>query len=320
MILVQSERRRGLEYTSDDATLNLRREQPLVPAASIAGRALVTVIAIMTFLASLTAGTAMLIADAAQGWQGAVSREMTIQVQPVVGRDIEADTAQAVEAARGVQGVAAVYAYTKAQSEELLQPWLGGLDLSELPVPRLIVVKLARNAGLDVDALRKAVADKIPNAMIDDHRLWLERLSIMAETVVVIAAIILVLVMIAMVLAVGFATRGAMAGNREIIEVLHLVGAADGYISRQFQSHFFRLGLRGGLIGGGAAILIFILSGSLSALMHATPGGDQIEVMFGSFALSAKGYGAIALIACAMGIVTGLVSRIIVFRHLRRLT
>lgn len=321
MILIQSEQRRSVERIADDAVLNLRREQPLVPAASIAGRALVTVIAIMTFLAALTAGTAMLISDAAQGWRGAVSREMTIQVRPVVGREIEADTVSAVEAARGIDGVAEVYAYTKAQSEELLQPWLGGgLDLSELPVPRLIVVKLKRDAKLDVDALRQAVTDKVPNATIDDHRLWDERLSIMAGTVVVIATIIFILVMIAMVLAVGFATRGAMAGNREIIEVLHLVGAADSYISRQFQSHFFRLGLRGGAIGGGAAILVFILASSLSALMHATPGGDQMEAMFGSFALGAKGYGAIALIACAMGIVTGLVSRLIVFRHLRRLT
>jgi cell division transport system permease protein len=320
MILMQSERRRSMEEIDDEA-LNLRREQPLVPAASIAGRALVTVIAIMTFLAALTAGTAMLIADTAQGWRGAVSREMTIQVRPVVGRDIEADTAQAVEAARGVPGVSEVYAYTKAQSEELLQPWLGsGLDLSELPVPRMIVVKLTPNADFDVDALRKAVNDKVPDAAIDDHRLWVERLSIMAGTVVVIATIIFVLVMIAMVLAVGFATRGAMAGNREIIEVLHLVGAADGYISRQFQRHFFRLGLRGGAIGGGAAILVFILAGSLSALMHATAGGDQMQAMFGSFALSAKGYGAILLIACAMAIVTGFVSRTIVFRHLRRLT
>jgi cell division transport system permease protein len=321
MILIQSERRRSVERIADDTVLNLRREQPLVPAASIAGRALVTVIAIMTFFAALTAGTAMLISDAAQGWRGAVSREMTIQVMPVVGRDIEADTAGAVEAARGIDGVAEVYAYTKAQSEELLQPWLGsGLDLSELPVPRLIVIKLKRDANLDVDALRKAVTDKVPNATIDDHRLWLERLSIMAGTVVIIAAVIFILVMIAMVLAVGFATRGAMAGNREIIEVLHLVGAADGYISRQFQRHFFRLGLRGGAIGGGAAILVFILASSLSAMMHATAGGDQMDAMFGSFALGAKGYGAIALISCGMGIVTGLVSRIIVFRHLRRLT
>ncbi len=320
-MLVQSERHQDLEPVADDEELDLRSEQPLVPAASISVRALVTVVAIMTFLASLTAGTAMLIGDAAQGWRGAVSREMTIQVMPVAGHDLEADVASAVAAARDVPGIADVYAYTKQQSEQLLQPWLGsGLDLSELPVPRLIVVKLKRDARLDTDALRKAVTDKVPNAMIDDHRLWLERLSIMAGTVVAIATVIFILVMIAMVLAVGFATRGAMAGNREIIEVLHLVGAADGYISRQFQSHFFRLGLRGGIIGGGAAIAIFLIAGSLSFLLHATAGGDEMQAMFGSFALSAKGYGAIVLIACAMGFVTGIVSRRIVFRHLRGLT
>lgn len=321
MILARSEQSESAEWMAEEASITLRRGVPLVPAASIAGRALVTVIAIMTFLASLTAGTAMLIAHSAQGWRVGISREMTIQVRPVAGRDLDADTAKSVEAARGIAGVADVYAYTKAQSEQLLQPWLGsGLDLSELPVPRLIVVKLARDAKLDVDSLRQAVTDQVPNAMIDDHRLWLERLSVMAGTVVVIATVIFVLVMVAMVLAVGFATRGAMAGNREIIEVLHLVGAADSYISRQFQRHFFRLGLRGGLIGGGAAILVFILSGSLSALMRATPGGDQIQAMFGNFALSPRGYGAIGLIACAMAVITGLVSRIIVFRHLRRLT
>ncbi len=321
MGFVQSGRRRTVGRFTDEAAVNLRKEVPLVPAASIAGRALVTVVAIMTFLAALTAGTAMLIASSAESWRGAVAREMTIQVRPVVGRDIEADANAAVTAARAVPGIAEVYAYTKAQSEALLQPWLGaGLDLSELPVPRLIVVKLDPKATLDVEALRKAVADQVPNATIDDHRLWLQRLSVMAGTVVVIAFVIFALVMLAMVLAVGFATRGAMAGNREIIEVLHLVGAADSYISRQFQRHFFRLGLRGGLIGGGAAVLVFLLSGSISALMHSTAGGDQIEAMFGSFSLSLKGYGAIALIAGAVAVTTGIVSRIIVFRHLRRLT
>ncbi len=65
------------------ARLPLGRNQPLVPAASIAGRALVTVIAIMTFLAGLTAGTAQLVADASAGWRSSVSREVTIQVRPV---------------------------------------------------------------------------------------------------------------------------------------------------------------------------------------------------------------------------------------------
>ncbi|MGP0058380.1 MAG: cell division protein FtsX [Beijerinckiaceae bacterium] len=300
---------------------SLRREVPLVPAESIAGRALVTVVAIMTFLASLTAGTAMLISDAAQDWRQSVAREMTIQIRPVVGRDLEAETAKAVDVARGARGVSTVQAFTKAQSEELLQPWLGsGLDLSELPVPRLVVVKLDPNGSLDVTALRKTLNDKVVGASVDDHRLWLERLAIMSKTVVAIAVLIFLLVMVAMLLAVSFATRGAMAGNREIIEVLHFVGAADSYISRQFQRHFFRLGLRGGLLGGGTAILVFFVSSTLSRWLRGTPGGEQIQALFGSFGLSPQGYLAIALIAGAIAIITGFVSRIIVFRQLQRLS
>jgi len=297
-----------------------KRDTPLVPEASIAGRALMTVIAIMTFLASLTAGAAMLVAGASHDWQKSIAREMTIQVRPLAGHDLETETTKAVDAARAMPGVGDVRVYTKAESEELLQPWLGsGLDLSELPVPRLIVVKLAPGSNLDVNALKQALAEKVSGATLDDHRLWLSRLSAMARTVVFVAIVIFILVLVAMMLAIGFATRGAMAGNREIIEVLHFVGAADSYISRQFQSHFFRLGLRGSSVGGAAAIAMFLAFEGLSAWWRATPGGDQLEAMFGTFGLGFKGYLVIAFIAGGIAVTTGLVSRVIVFRHLRRL-
>lgn len=298
----------------------IRPETALVPAASIAGRALVTVVAIMTFLASLTAGAAILIADASRGWQDQIAHEMTIQIRPTVGRDIDADADKAAELARKMRGVASVRPYTKSQSEALLQPWLGSnLDLSELPVPRLIVIALDPDVRLDAAVLQKRLAEATPGASVDDHRLWFERLAIMAKTVVIVAAVIFALVLTAMILAVGFATRGAMAGNREIIEILHFVGAADDYISRQFQRHFFRLGLRGGAIGGGSAILTFFTASTLSSWWRATPGGDQVDVMFGNFALGPNLYAAIALIAAGIALVTGFVSRIIVFRHLREL-
>ncbi len=320
MNFMQSEAREKAERASSEPGLSRRQEVPLVPAASIAGRALVTVIAIMTFLAALTAGTAILIADAARGWDQSIAREMTIQVRPIPGHDLGAETAKAAAIARATAGIAEVKPFTKAQSEALLQPWLGsGLDLSELPIPRLIVLKLDRGKPLDAAALRKALDDEVVGASLDDHRFWMRRLAIMAGTVVVVAVVIFILVMIAMVLAVGFATRGAMAGNREIIEVLHFVGAADSYISRQFQRHFFRLGLRGGIFGGGLAILVFFLSGILSAFMRGTAGGTQAQVMFGSFELGSKGYVAIAVIAGAIAVTTGIVSRVIVFRHLRKL-
>ncbi len=320
MNFTKSERHEKPRWELTDGRLIRRQEVPLVPAASIAGRALVTVIAIMTFLAAITACTAMMIGDAAQGWNQAIAQEMTIQVRPLDGHDLEAETAKAADIARGTPGIAEVQVYTKAQSEALLQPWLGsGLDLADLPMPRLIVLKLDRTKKIDIDALRQALASQVAGASLDDHRIWLQRLALMAGTVVVVAVIIFVLVMIAMGLAVGFATRGAMAGNREIIEVLHFVGAADSYISRQFQRHFFRLGLRGGLLGGGVAVLVFLLSGAFSAFLRGTPGGTQAEIMFGSFELTAKGYIAIIVIAGAIAVTTGIVSRIIVFRHLQKL-
>ncbi|WP_036255652.1 cell division protein FtsX [Methylocapsa acidiphila] len=309
-----------LSRLGQDGT-EIRPDKALVPAASIAGRALVTVVAIMTFLASLTAGGAIMIADASRGWQDQVAHEMTIQIRPTGGRDIEADADKAAQIARKTSGVAAVRPYTKVQSEALLEPWLGSnLDLSELPVPRLIVVALDPETRLDAAALQRRLAEAVPGATVDDHRLWIERLAIMAKTVVLAAAVIFALVLTAMFLAVAFATRGAMAGNREIIEILHFVGAADDYISRQFQRHFFRLGLRGGALGGGAAIVAFFAASTLSNWLRATPSGDQVDVMFGDFALGPNVYGAIILIAACIALVTGFVSRVIVFRHLRDLT
>ena len=116
---------------------------PIVPRNSISGRALVAVVAIMTFLASLTTGAVMLVRSAASEWQSDVAREVTIQVQPAAGRDIEADVPRAAALARALsrhRRCAALYA--RRRSRKLLEPWLGsGLALDELPVPRLIVVR-----------------------------------------------------------------------------------------------------------------------------------------------------------------------------------
>ncbi len=291
---------------------------PLVPAASISGRALVTVIAIMTFLAGLTAGAAQLVASASSDWRSSVATEITIQVRPVGGRPVDPDVARAAGLARATEGVESVRAYTREESERLLEPWLGtGLAFDELPIPRLIVVKLKDGQTADLAGLRKALSDQVRNAVLDDHRVWVQRLATMAQTIVVIALCVLALVLVATALAVAFATRGAMAGNRDIIEVLHFVGASDGYIADEFQSHFLRLGFEGGALGGGAAVLFFIVARAATAAWTATPGGDQIEALFGSFALGWAGYLSVVVVAIFTALLTGLVSRGTVRRTLR---
>src|SRR5712691_2914931 len=93
-----------------------RIETPIVPRTTIAGRALVAVVAIMTFLASLTTGAVMLVRTAASDWQAEVSRELTIQVRPTSGRDTEADVTRAADMARRFAGVADVRPYSRDES------------------------------------------------------------------------------------------------------------------------------------------------------------------------------------------------------------
>jgi cell division transport system permease protein len=298
-----------------DLTMQLREpndplprfETALVPRNSISGRALVAVVAIMTFLVSLTTGAAVLVTKAAGEWQSDISREMTIQIIPAPGRDLDTSVNRAVAITRTISGVTEVRPYSKEESMKLLEPWLGsGISLSELPVPRLIVIKIAADATPDLGQLRRALADQVPGAVVDDHRGWIERMRAIAGTAVAAGVCILILMFAATILSVAFATRGAMATNKAVIEVLHFVGAKNGFIARHFQHHFLVLGLQGGAIGGGAAIVLFVAATMVS---HWLVGGEQGSVLFGSFSIGLAGYAAVLGQVVLIAIVTAWTSR-----------
>ncbi len=291
---------------------------PIVPRNSIAGRSLTAVVAIMTFLAALTSGAAMVVLNAASDWQSEVGREVTIQVRPAPGRDIEADLRKAADLARAAVGTADVRVYTKDESARLVEPWLGsGLALEDLPIPRLIVIKLAAGARPDFTALRQLLAAQVATASLDDHRRWIDRMRTMAGTAVGGGIAILVLVLAATILSVTFATRGTMAANRPIIEVLHYVGATDAFIADQFQRHFLALGFKGGAIGGGAAILLFALVEAANSWFAGTARGDEIAALFGNLTIGVSGYVAILLQVAFMALVTAFASRQTVNRTLQ---
>jgi cell division transport system permease protein len=301
---------------ADEVLPRAGKEASIVPADSIAGRALLAVIAIMTFLATLTLGSVVLVRSVAGDWQSAVAREVTIQLRPSEQRDIEADIRKAVALAEATPGIAGVRPYTKEESARLLEPWLGsGLELGELPVPRLIVVRVAA-AEPDFATLRKRLAE-IPGATLDDHRGFVDRMRAMARTAVVIGLSVLFLVLAAAMMSVMFATRGAMSTNRQIIEVLHVVGAKEGFIASEFQRHFLLLGLKGGAVGGGAAMALFALAGIMSDWSRGSAGESQIAVLFGNLSLGPEGYGAMVGLVVLVAAVTAGTSRLTVRRTLK---
>ena len=294
-----------------------RNLSPIVPRASISGRALVAVVAIMTFLASITTGAVLLVSASAAEWQSEVASEITVQVRPSAGRDLDRDTAAVAEAMRAQPGILEIKPFTKAESAKLLEPWLGsGLSFDDLPVPRVIVARVQPGVALDLAALRNRVTQVAPTASVDDHRAWIERMRSMSGATVLAGIGILILVIVATIISVSFATRGAMAANRPIVEVLHFVGAGDRYIANRFQRHFLRLGLEGGVIGGGVAMLVFGFSELIAGWFAGTPVGDQFAALLGTFSLRPSGYLTLAAQAVLIAAITAWASRRTLFATL----
>jgi cell division transport system permease protein len=144
---------------------------------------------------------------------------------------------------------------------DLLEPWIGGIDgLDDLPVPRLIAIELDPDSPPDFVALETALRNEVPGISLDTHKRWQAELTRMARVLTTLAYAILALIGICAIAIVIFATRAALEANREVVEVLHLVGARDSFIARQVWGRFLKTGLTAGIIGLVLGILTFFLA------------------------------------------------------------
>ncbi len=297
------------------AAMRVRPTAPIVPPANVSGNALVLVIAIMAFLACLTLGAVSMVRSTAQSWESQISREITIQIKPDEKLDMEKALADARDLALTFEGTTNGTIVDKAATARLLEPWLGaGLDLDDLPVPRLVIITIDEQNPPDFAAMRTMLTETIPQAYLDDHRTWVDRLVAMAHTTALIGTGILVLVFSAMVLTVIFATRGTLSGNRHIVEVLHFVGAEAGFVASEFQKHFLKISLKGAGAGGLLAAACFAIASFWQSRSLATPQSDQTTAMFGSFSIGFTGYLGIAAIMIVIALLTTLTARFTVMR------
>ena len=289
---------------------------PIVPEKSVAGRTLLLMITIMSFLSAVTLGGVVLVQKSAIAWSADVGREVTIQIRPVEGEVMDSNLRTAVSLAETTPGVASARALTIEESEQLLEPWLGaGLDLTAIEIPRLIVVQLADPVDADIEGLERNLA-AVKGASLDTHAAWRQQLNTMAGAIVLSGLLVLILIGAATVLAIIFATRGAMATNREIVDVLHYIGASNKFIAGEFQGRFLSIGLQGGLLGSVAALLFFLAVGTAAGNMLSSEAGAQVGVLFGRFALGIDGLIGIAAVIPVIAALTAITSRLTVRRYL----
>ncbi len=208
---------------------------------------------------------------------------------------------------------------TSEDSAKLLEPWLGHSDvLSELPIPRLIAVEINRSDPPDIPTIQTALAQTFDGVTLDDHRRWQREIKALTRSAALGGLAILALVAAATIAIIISATRSAMASNREIIEVLHFVGASERFISREFERHFLGLGIRAALVGAVAAAIVFLL---MPLLMHMLGGGivtaAELSRLIGTGELDLEGYFLCVLVVVVVALLCMITSRLGVIRVLK---
>ncbi|WP_455481871.1 cell division protein FtsX [Bartonella sp. B35(2025)] len=302
-------------FTNDKKTTTA-----IIPSGNISGQALVVVIAIMTFLSSLTLIGVDLVQRAANNWSNQISYEATIQIRPIENIDIEKTLQDAVKLVKTFHGIKDATIVDKKATEKLLEPWLGtGLNLSGLPLPRLIVVTLKENEKINFDAIKQAIKTQIPGGQFDDHHIWVNRFATMAQTTVFIGYLILILVLGSLIFTIIFATRNALAENTHIINVLYFLGTETFFIARQFDWHFFKTALRGALYGSITSTFLFSIFSFWTNYNLGKIEVSQITALFGHFSVNFIPYGKIISLILFVSFLTMFTNRITILAQLKKI-
>lgn len=291
---------------------------PIVPAGSVTGRSLTLVITIMCFLACLTAGSVYMMNQSASAWLRDIASEVTVQVEARERSDADKVAADVANFLQQQPGIAKARPLSMDDAASLLEPWLGQTDiLKALPVPRLVAVEVDRSAPLDIEALRGALTRQFKGVTLDDHRRWQQQIRTITRSFALGGLAILLLVGAATTAIIVSATKSAMASNRDIVEVLHFVGATDRFIAREFERHFLRLGVRAGVVGAIWATLVFL---TMPTVMELLGGGavtiGEIRRLIGVATLDVQGYILLGIVVLVIASLCMLTSRIGVYRIL----
>lgn len=296
--------------------IHRRSDLPLKHDAN--SRFLPWLVAPMVFLCGVALAGVFIINALLGRWDRDVSGTLTVEISAAPGdaADSSDRTRKKVETALDLltdtPGVLRARALTQEELVALLAPWLGNSDLlKELPLPALIDVTVKPDAPPDLVEMSHRLAKAVPGSSVDDHRIWLARLINLSRTIEWMGIGMAVLIAGVTSATVVYATRTGMAVHSEVIEVLHLIGATDDYIARQFAHRAFILGLKGGIIG-------LLLNGPFLFLLDI--GSRRLEGGFLSdLALPLPGWIVVLILPAAAALLSMLTARATVHRTLARL-
>jgi len=247
---------------------NMRFDIPL--HARVGTEFLMLLMGLMTFLCILAGCISLSLNNMAKNWTSGLADTITIEI-PFSKADARR-IGELTAALSGIPGIAEARLLDRDELQSLVEPWLGtgSNALHDLPVPSLINVRLTERTDGTMAALSEQVTASIPDAKIDAHDHWLSDIVKLAKALQIAGTSLIIIIGIVTAMTVSGAVRSRMAIHHSELELLHIMGASDNYITRQFQKYIFVLSGKGIALGMGLSALALLIVHFLSANLPET--------------------------------------------------
>jgi cell division transport system permease protein len=246
-----------------------------VPPTGYTARLTLFTAAAMAFLAIFAIALSLATSRVASQWSDALARSSTIRISAPAPQ-MNAQIAAVERVLQTTPGIADSRVLSRDEQAALLEPWLGaGIPIESLPVPALIEV-VEDEDGFSAEGLRLRLRAEAPGAVLDDHTRWRQPLVEAARGLRVLGLLSLLLIAGATGAMITLAAQAALAANRQVIQVLRLVGARDTYIAGAFMRRFTNRAALGATVGSMAGVIaITLLPGTNTAESFLTDLGFQ---------------------------------------------
>lgn len=233
------------------------------------------VVGAMVYVAVLAAAGALFAHSVSDRWSLSLSGVLTVQVPDAdqtaeSGPAIPAPGAQptrlaaVLEILRITPGIGHLTILDRDRARALLTPWLGADLVGQIDPPTLIDIRLMDSAAMDIGALRERLDRRVPGTVVDDHGPWLSRVAAVTQAAERGGWLIVLLVGAVATLSVVFAVLSGLSMNRDVVELLHLMGARDGYVAKRFQTFVLMAAMPAIVIAGMLAVATIIAIGAVS--------------------------------------------------------
>jgi cell division transport system permease protein len=234
--------------------------------ADPSSRFLPWIMGLMIYLASLAIVIGLSVNQLTSGWVKGVNDSLILEMPPheeSEEKNIETEF-KIFQLLQSTPGLGSIKALSLKEALEQL----GSTSFSEEDLkilPKILEIHIANRDTFSIRSFKQNLAAISPHAHVEDHRETKNIVYKIAQSTQAISFGIVSMIILGTISIIAFTSQTSLIIHRNVIEILYLVGATRSYIAQQFQTHAFRIGLRGSLISlllGALTLIILLVFGS----------------------------------------------------------